>query len=315
MHLLLKIFLGLLLVYMISGCARQGRLPGSPEDSIHTLTVDGFKRTYIVHIPSTFHEPLPLVIALHGGGGSAEKMANLTGLDALSDREGFAVVYPQGVENHWNDGRDIQEYRAHRENIDDVKFISTVIDTLSEEVTIDEKRIYAVGISNGAMMACRLACELSDRIAAIAMVAGGMPVDLREMCSPRKGVSVLLINGTVDPLVLWEGGEIQAGRRYLGVTMSVSDTVMYWVRANGCEESPSVVLLPNTHEDGCSVNKETYGKGKQGTEVVLYAIEGGGHTWPGGHQYAGEGLIGKTCYDISASEVAWQFFSAHEAAS
>jgi polyhydroxybutyrate depolymerase len=311
MHVLLKILLGLLLVYMIPGCARQGRLPGSPEDSIHTITVDGLKRTYIAHIPSGVHEPLPLVIALHGGGGSSEKMANLTGFDALSDRDGFAVVYPQGVENHWNDGRDIQEYRAHREDIDDVKFISTVIDTLSEEVAIDENRIYAVGISNGAMMACRLACELSDRIAAIAMVAGAIPVDLHETCSPQKVVSVLVMNGTDDPLVLWEGGEIRAGRRHLGVTMSVSDTVMYWVQGNGCEESPIVVWLPDTHEDGCSVRKEIYGKGNQGTEVVLYAIEGGGHTWPGGPQYAREGLIGKTCYDIGASEVIWQFFEAH----
>lgn len=309
--MLLKIFLGLLLVYAISGYARQGRLPGSPEDSIHTVTVDRLKRTYIVHIPSGVHEPLPLVIALHGGGGSSEKMANLSGFDALSDREGFAVVYPQGVENHWNDGRDIQEYRAHREDIDDVKFISTVIDILSGEVAIDENRIYAVGISNGAMMACRLACELSDRIAAIAMVAGAMPVDLHGICSPSKEISVLVMNGVDDPLVLWEGGEIQAGRRHIGVAMSVSDTVMYWVRANGCEESPSVAWLPDTHEDGCSVRKETYGKGNQGTEVVLYAIEGGGHTWPGGPQYAAEGLIGKTCYDIKASEVIWEFFQEH----
>jgi polyhydroxybutyrate depolymerase len=277
-----------------------------------SLTVDGLERTYVVHVPLSYHGayPVPLVLVFHGGGGSAERMVELTGFNTLSDEKGFIVVYPNGVENHWNDGRLLQKYRAHRENIDDVAFVSALIDHLTEEYHIDELRIYAAGISNGAMMCCRLACELSERLAGIAMVAGAMPEELSSRCSPSTPVSVVLINGTEDPLVLWEGGEITIGRQRLGKTVSVSDTVQFWVIHNTC--SPPVgTWLPDIHDDNTTVYKEVYGAGRGGTEVILYAVEGGGHTWPGGPQYITELIVSRTCYDIHATEVIWQFFAEH----
>ena len=309
----LKIALVLLMVVsFISGCARQ-QISTGDADNHNSIEVDGLTRTYIVHVPPSYDEmtPTPLVLVLHGGGGSAQKMVNFTKFSTLSDQEGFIVVYPNGVENHWNDGRGVHRYRAHRENIDDVKFISVLIDHLSQEYTIDETRIYATGISNGAMMSCRLACELSERIAAIAMVAGAMSEELSASCSPLRPVSVLVMSGTEDPLVLWEGGNIQFGRQNLGTTLSVPDTVMYWVTHNNCSATPAVTWLPDTHEDGTHVRKEVYDRGEEGTEVILYAIEGGGHTWPGGFQYASRRLIGRTCYDVTATEIIWQFFSEH----
>ncbi len=290
----------IMVIVFIAGCAKQG----TTLDRQGSLTVDGLTRTYTVHIPVMYDDPAPLVIALHGGGGSAEKMVNLTDFNAVSDKKGFIVVYPNGVDNHWNDGRDV-DYRAHQEDVNDVKFISALIDHLSTELSIDETRIYVTGISNGAMMSCRLACELSEKIAAIAMVAGTMPEALVD-CSPSP-VPVLIMNGTDDPLVRWEGGEIRVGRQSLGVILSAYDTVMYWVTVNGCSPSPEIRWLPDSIEDGCFVRKEVY-KGEKG-DVVLYAIEGGGHTWPGGPQYASKRLIGRTCYDINAADVIWQFFT------
>lgn len=300
---------------LLSGCARQRFNTNNAwsRDSTGSLQIDGLTRTYVTHVPPSYDgaNPTPLVLVFHGGGGSAKKMINLTDFNSLSDEEGFIVVYPEGVENHWNDGRVLQEYRAHREPIDDVTFVSTLIDHLSQQYNIDETRIYAAGISNGAMMSCRLACELSEKIAAVAMVAGAMPEEFSEYCSPSKPISVAIINGTEDPLVLWEGGEIQAGVRDLGSTLSVPDTVMYWVTHNNCSTEPVVTWLPDIYDDGTRVRKEVYNHGKEGTEVILYAIEGGGHTWPGGPQYASERIISRTCYDINATEVIWQFFTEH----
>lgn len=305
----LSVALLLAMVILPSGCARVS----NTEDQEGSLLVDGLDRTYLLHVPPSYDGavPVPLVIALHGGGGSGQKMASLTDFNTLSDTEGFIVVYPDGIENHWNDGRKVEKYRAQKENIDDVKFISVLIDHLEKELNIDETRIYATGISNGAMMSCRLACELSEKIAAIAMVAGAMPENLCEYCSPSRPVSVLVMNGTEDPLVLWEGGEIKIGRQNFGKTLSVHDTVAFWVEHNGCTLSPSVTWLPDTKADGTTVRKEVYGRGKEGTEVILYAIEGGGHTWPGGLQYASRRTIGGTCYDIDATGVIWQFFAQH----
>lgn len=308
----LKILVLLIVVSFISGCARQ-QIGTEDTEGYDSITVDGLTRTYIVHVPPSYDEmtPTPVVLVFHGGGGSAQRMVNFTGFNALSDQEGFIVVYPNGVDNHWNDGRGVQKYRAQRENIDDVKFVSLLLDHLMQEYTIDETRVYAAGISNGAMMSCRLACELSERIAAIAMVAGAMSDALSVYCSPLRPVSVLVISGTDDPLVLWEGGNIQFGRQNLGSTLSVPDTVMYWVTRNNCLGTPTVTWLPDIYDDGTTVWKEVYSHGEEHTEVVLYAIEGGGHTWPGGPQYASKRIIGRTCYDIDATEVIWQFFSEH----
>ncbi len=307
-----RIVLVSLIAVSLSGCVQQ-RSEGTSSEKTGSLMVDGLERTYLLHVPPSYtkNELTPLVIALHGGGSTAEEMTSLTGFDTLSDREGFIVVYPQGVENHWNDGREIQEYRAHRDDIDDVGFIEALIDHLTEEIAIDKTRIYATGISNGAMMSCRLACELSEEIAAIAMVAGAMPEDFSAYCSPSRPISVLLMNGTEDRLILWGGGEIAEGARVLGRTLSVADTVKYWVDHNGCS-SPTTTWLPDTdREDGTKVRKEVYGQGEEGTEVILYAIEGGGHTWPGGPQYRSKRVIGRTCRDIKGSEVIWQFFREH----
>ena len=198
---------------------------------------DSLKRSFRIHTPSDFNrnEQLPLVIALHGRGGNARSMILLTrkGFNRLSERDRFLVVYPDGIDRNWNDGRMDEEAndRAHRDNIDDVGFISALIDSLITDYNVDPKRIYVTGISNGAIMSYRLACELSDKITAIAPVDGNMPLYILPGCSPSRPISVLAINSTDDPLVPYNGGEIHGSIRRikLGKVLSADESVMFWV--------------------------------------------------------------------------------------
>jgi len=285
----------------------------SEYDYSSSILSGGLQRTYTVHIASSYDraKPTPLLIVLHGGGGTGQGMNKLTNFNAIANRENFIVVYPDGFENHWNDGRGVQ-WQAQTENVDDVGFISALIDHLSDELNIDAKRIYVTGISNGGMMSHRLGCELSQKIAAIAPVASNIPVSMASVWAPSRPVPVLIINGTDDTLERWEGGEIRLGRNTYGLVLSVSDTVNFWVGWHQCSQAPTVTQLPdNDPADGTTVRKAVYGGCQDGAEVILYAVVGGGHTWPGGLQYLPEFVIGKTSRDFNASEVIWQFFKEH----
>jgi polyhydroxybutyrate depolymerase len=280
-----------------------------------TLAFGGLTRTYRLRVSPASRRPMPLVLALHGGGGTGEHMERLTlgGFNRLADREGFAVVYPDGVERHWNDGRGTQAYRSHRDNIDDVGFLAALIGYAARSIPVDLRRVYATGISNGGLMSFRLARELADRIAAIAPVAISMSEQLLQMRTPARPISVLLIPGTQDPLVPWEGGEIGfAGGRKVGRVISVAESVRFWATHNQCPPTPAVTWEPDRDPfDGTRVRRVAYGPCREGTEVVLYAVEGGGHTWPGGQQYLAERLVGRTSRDIDANEVIWGFFKRH----
>jgi len=282
-----------------------------------SILAGGLKRTYLLHIPLTYDntKSMPLLIVLHGGGGTGKNMVKLTmgRFDEISDKRGFVVVYPDGIEKHWNDGRNSEKssYRINRENVDDVGFIAALIDHLIKGMNIDPKRVYVTGMSNGAIMSYRLGCELSEKIAAIAPVAGSIPQNLLLTCSPSRPISVLAINNVNDPLVPFEGGDVTGpyGLRKLGKVLSVSESVKFWVNHNKCSTAPVITYEPDKDpQDGTRIKKETYRNGKNNTEVVLYIIEGGGHTWPGGYQYLNERIIGKTSRDMNAAEVIWNFF-------
>jgi polyhydroxybutyrate depolymerase len=233
----------------------------------------------------------------------------LGGFNTLADKEGFMVVYPDGIENHWNDGRAAVRYRTIREKIDDVGFISALIDYLVKERRVDKNRVYVTGISNGAMMSFRLACELTGKIAAIAPVAGNLPDDLAPHCSPARPIPVLMISGTADPLMPWGGGEAGSRRVKVGRVLSVAQTLKFWAAHNQCSPTPAITWeSPRDPRDGTRVRKEVYGGGQEGAEVILYAIEGGGHSWPKGHQYLPEIFVGKTSQNLDANEVIWNFF-------
>lgn len=288
--------------------ACQKKVLTPAQDYTGSIQSGGFERTYLVHIPPSFDrgKRMPLVFVLHGGGGTGDGMKKLTfnRFDTLADKEGFIVVYPDGFEKSWNDGREGGELGAHREKIDDVGFFSALIDHFIKELKVDPKRVYFTGISNGALMSHRLACELSGKIAAIAPLCGSKPTG--SSCLPSRPVSVLAINGTADRLAPWAGGWV-AGKK-----LSVPESIQFWVSHNKCSPTPVITELPDTDPaDGTRIRLETYGNGREGTEVILCVVEGGGHTWPGGLQYLPEATIGKTSKDINACDLIWDFFKRH----
>jgi polyhydroxybutyrate depolymerase len=266
----------------------------------------GLTRTYTLHVPGSHdpRTPAPLVLVLHGGGGAGRSTERMTGFSELADRRGFIVVYPNGIDRRWNDARGV----VARQDVDDVGFLTALVEHSRRTLPIDPRRVYASGISNGAMMSYRLACERSEIFAAIAPVAGAMPEPLGPRCSPSRPVSLVAISGTEDPLVLWGGGPVARNR---GRTMSVPDSVALWARLNGCPAPASVTQEPDRDPaDGTRVRRETYGPCQEGASVVLYAVEGGGHSWPGSTR-SRLPLTGRLSRDINATDVIWGFFEAH----
>jgi polyhydroxybutyrate depolymerase len=304
-----------------SGDPRQTLQPPpattQPCSEDQSLTYDGLERSYCLYVPSSYDplRPMPMVLVLHGGGGDNryQERSMRSGFHPLAERDGALVVYPNGVEERWNDGRDIDTWRAHRDDIDDVGFISALIDHLAGKYSLDLSRVYATGISNGGMMSFRLACELSDRIAAIAPVAANMPYPLSETCAPSRPVPLLMIKGSEDSLSPNEGGHVVFMGTDLGTSISLDDTVRFWTVRDSCPETPAISSLPDTSpRDGTRVSVEQYAPCGDGSTVVVYRVDGGGHTWPGGQEILPESLVGRTSRDIDANEVIWAFFFKNE---
>ncbi len=304
----------LLLLVLLAGCVYK--VPPNPYTYTRTIMVDSLQRTYRIHIPPQLPENLSpaLVFVLHGGGGTGEGMERsltLGGFDTLADQYHFIVVYPDGIGKAWNDGRKNMTDEAHQQNIDDVGFFSLLIDNLTQEFNIDARQVFVTGISNGAMMSYRLGFELPEKIAAIAPVAGAIPTDLLPVNMSTEPVSVCAISGTKDPLVPWNGGVVYP-RKPRGTVISVNDSVQIWMRHDGCFPVPYSVDLPNiVLWDLTRVHEDLYQHGVNNSEVVLYTIINGGHTWPGGQQYLPKVLVGRTCRDIDANTVIWNFFLTH----
>ena len=282
----------------------------APGDHTRSLTVGDLKRTYLVHVPKSYDgsKAYPLVLSFHGGGSNADQMVRFCGLNETADKHGFIVVYPSGTGRlekvlTWNGGNCCGY--AMQNKIDDVAFTKALLDDLAKVVKVDAKRVYATGMSNGAIMAYRLASELSDRIAAIAPVSGPMGT---EKCDPKRPVPVIHFHGTDDQFAPFKGGK---GEKSLSGTdfYSVDHSIQAWVKANGCKEEPATVELPDKAKDGTKVTRKTYGGGKDGAEVVLIMIDGGGHTWPG--REPGLKMLGKSTKNVSANDLMWAFFEKH----
>ena len=306
----------LLLAGVVFGLAVNAACVQAARHSVlsvaHEIDVDGLTRRFRLYVPSGLggDREAALVIVLHGGGGTARGTERLTGFSDLAERERFIVAYPEGVERSWNDGRETTASRAHRDHIDDVRFIAAMIDTISKEHRIDPKRVYATGISNGAIFSHYLAANLSARIAAIAPVVGGIAVPFDERFRPAQPVSVLILQGTDDPLVPFGGGDVAWGER--GKIISTADTVEKWVKFDGCGRMPRTGTVADSDPgDGCRADWSDWSSCRDGTEITLYTLNGAGHTWPGGAQYLPQRLIGKVCRDIDATEIIWNFFRRH----
>ena len=311
-QVVLLIIFGLLFMSLVVGMDAH---PAGMQT--YTLVHQGRTRTYHVHLPPghSRNKPVPLVIALHGGGGRGDNMDRSTKgqINREADQRSWVVVFPQGIENGWNDGRKIYTPKDRRRSeVDDVGFIAKLIHRLHTDFNIDRKRVYATGISNGGFMSLRLAVELSDRIAAVGAVTASLGKVLENKI-PKQPVGVLFMNGTEDPLVPYEGGQVTLLGMKRGEILSTEASVHWWVKHMDCSSSPKKSSLPNIVKfDRTRTEVERYIDCRGKVQVILYRVVGGGHTWPGGKQYLPQKVIGRVSRDFQGVRKIFDFFSQHQ---
>lgn len=278
------------------------------EQKTINLTIDGNIRSFVIYIPIGYNNAgkMPLIFAIHGGSGTPEGMINIANFKTIADRDKVVLVYPAGVQNNWNDGRPTIPNQL---GINDVLFFNQLCDYMINNYSVDGAKIYATGISNGGFMSSRLGCELSNRIAAIAVDAATIEATtIAPNCNPGRSVPAIYIHGTTDPLVPFTGEQMTAGGTAGGKILSHFQAIDKWITINGCNTTPTIEELPNIANDGTTIKQRVYSGGTNGSEVVSYVVLNGGHTWPQGYQYLNEAIIGKTSQDMNACEVIWTFF-------
>jgi polyhydroxybutyrate depolymerase len=272
-------------------------------ENTRNISHDGLQRSYILYVPASIHwyQPIPLVFVLHGGTGNAKSAIRMSGFNAVSDQNGFLVVYPNGTNRlgddfllTWNGGKCCSYAQEH--NVDDVGFIRAIVADLQSLVTVDLKRIYATGMSNGGILSHRLACEAADLFAAVAPVSGTLNFPA---CNPFQPVSVIEFHGTADAHIPYDGG--YGPKSIVDVEFaSVEYSVEFWVSVDKCSSQTEVSSFDDIRHDawtGCM----------NSTAVELYTIIGGGHAWPGGQ--GGEADLDQSTTTISATRLIWEFFN------
>jgi polyhydroxybutyrate depolymerase len=271
------------------GCA-EGTL--APDATHVDLRYDGVDRSYELYLPSAYDgsTPLPVVLNFHGFTSTGLGQQEFSGMDATAEREGFLVVYPNGLDNSWNAG--ICCGRSAETGVDDIGFTRAVIDDLGARGCIDTARVYATGMSNGGFLTHRLACEAADVIAAAAPVAAVLGIE-ESACNPSRPIPIIQMNGTADPLVAYEGGG-------LAESPGAQESIDGWVARDGCTGTPVV-----TYENGAATC-ETVSECDGEVSVTLCSIEGAGHCWPG--QPCRLDFFGEPTFDIDANEVMWDVF-------
>jgi len=314
------------------------------QETKERVTVDDVDRNFMVRLPRGFdpQHHYPVVILLHGMNQDADDMERLTRFDELADKDGIIAVYPFALHGRWNVGVQPQPQRPmsagpgrHRRYggggypgggggggypsgrepstrqpeedrrpalADDIGFFNQVLDQLGTKFPVDASRIYVAGLSEGGFMSLRLGCSLSDRIAAVAAVGAAMPKTL--ICLPSRPVPTLIMDGTSDPIVPYNGGT----EHNLNLpVISAEDSAKAWAKIDRCAEKPDKDKISAKGKGGMEIKVDTYTACQQAARVVLYSVKGGGNTWPGGEQYEVEKTIGKTSQDLNANETIWSF--------
>jgi polyhydroxybutyrate depolymerase len=295
-----------------------GRANLAPGNYIFTIKYDGANRSYRVHVPpqAVGGVPRAVVLNFHGAGSSGAQREKYSRMDIASDREGFIAVYPNGSGPFsfyltWNAGYCCGYAMTHQ--IDDVGFTLALIEDLAARIPIESRRVYATGMSNGAMMAYRLAAQASSHIAAIAPVAGTM---VTRAFMPSHPMPIMHFHSVDDPYVRYDGG---AGRPVLWLFRrgeggpGVEKVLQKWREFDGCPKqaqvSPTINGLPGTSNQGITVTKYDWRPCNNGTEIVLWKFTGSGHIWPGGIQHHLVKILGRGTDLIDANEEMWRFFS------
>ena len=265
-----------------------------------SITHDGIERDYIIYVPEIYDgsTAVPLVLNFHGFGSSASQQMFYGDFRDIADTEGFLLVHPEGTtfigNQFWNVG-----FPGISSTIDDVGFTEALIDELATLYTIDLDRVYATGMSNGGFMSFLLACQLSEKIAAVASVTGSMTQDTFDDCNAQLPTPVLQIHGTEDDVVLYNENNL---------SLPIPDVISYWVDHNNCETTPTTTTLPDVDvSDGSTIEYSVYEDGDNGITTEHMKVIGGGHTWPGSILNSAG-----TNQDIDASMEIWLFFSRYD---
>ncbi|MDB5282206.1 MAG: hypothetical protein JWO06_1281 [Bacteroidota bacterium] len=289
----------ILLVFIALLCFISADLAG--QSTSYSFTYGGISRSYLVYLPTNFNSStsLPLVLNLHGLGSNGQQQELYTLFDDLADTARCVVVYPEGINGQWNVVVNCTGSNSPCTGIDDVGFISALIDTIHKNYNIDLSRVYSTGMSDGGFMTFRLACELSCRIAAGAAVTGLLQeaYPLYPQCNPTRKMPMMQFHGTADSTVPYTNSPPYA---------SVANTTTRWKAIDACPSTAVVTNLPDiNNSDGCTATENYYGVCGDSTLFVQYTINGGGHTWPDANPLAN---IGVTNRDINANSLIWNFF-------
>lgn len=314
--------LALIIALLTFGCflggityVRRMRTRQTSGDETFTIRWNGLNRRYIVHAPRSYdgRTRLPVVVMLHGAGGTGAGAMEETGWAQKADEANFLAVFPDATPPDpstsaqfltnpqiWNDGSG--RGHAGRRDIDDVGFVNFMLDDLSNRFRVDENRIFVTGFSNGASMTFRVGAELSSRVAAIAPVSGHFWLNISKLDHP---VSMIFLTGTEDPLNPINGGEVRLPWGTTENKPPIKESIVKWVKLLECPSEPKII------QDKDGVKAFAYGPGREGSEVLFHTIEGLGHTWPGGKSLLPERLVGKTTDKIKATDAIWNFFQNH----
>jgi polyhydroxybutyrate depolymerase len=288
--------------------------PTEPGD--YTLSMDsgGLTRTMEMHVPPQISQgqALPVILVLHGGNGSGARLQETLGFDAYADQDGAIVIYPDGVESNWADGRGTTD--AALAGVDDIGFFTDVLDQVALHDHMDAQRVWFTGASNGGIMTHRVACDLADRVAAVAPVISALPTAYVESCQPARPIPMLAIQGTADLFINLEGGDASHDTTGLGdggLIESAQATAAFWAQHNGCDPEPTVQALePTSEDDETTVELRTW-RGCQGDALIdYYIVHGMGHTWPP-LEGAAPRLSGPSSHQLDATALIWAFVRAH----
>jgi polyhydroxybutyrate depolymerase len=277
-----------------------------------TLDIAGETRRYQLYIPET--EPpddgWPLVIVLHGLGGSAARVRALAGFDEVAAEHGFIVAYPEGLSHAWIDGGITRAFGPNDIATRNLALLQALIDVVDEEHDLDKRRTYLAGLSNGGMFAFHAACAMSDQIAGVGLVAATALSQSVAGCAPSDHVSYIAFHGTSDVIVPYDGGPIVPGFEDLGAFQSAHESAAFWAEINGCAPEPESQQLPDTVAGDISIAiQESWAPCTSSGAVQLITLDGSGHTWPG-HPPLNQRL-GATNLDIDATQMLWHFFATH----
>ena len=269
-----------------------------------TINVDGLERSHKLYIPTNFTPNMPLVLNLHGYTSNAFQQVFYSSMTTVAESNDFMLVFPEGTTDQY--GVTFWNSEIAGEDVDDLGYLIALIDSMIVNYQVDADRVYMCGMSNGGFMSYYSACEMTDKIAAIASVTGTMNNVIYDNCNPTRSIPVLEIHGTQDSTVPYLGLENSGSFQTM---MATEDVVDFWVNHNNCSQTEVIELENLSSTDLSTVTRFSYTGGTNGASVELYRVNEGGHTWPGSI-ISLPGIV--TNHDINASEVIWEFFNQYD---